>query len=238
MSVRHLLAVCLLASADALNVRPGATPRVVNKAAAALGTTAAVLPTKVLAAEDGGWQLALPSLPSELALPSLPSLPAWFGSSEAHDLLVFFAQTVISWGVPTVAIGGLLLFVSPFGKKNDAPPPLPPALAKALGVSNEPKEFLQIERLNEKLNSFEYSFRKVSTSPGSALRVKTKADIERQLGAEFQSFNLDALTIEKVFNAALTYRKAEEVVTKRLEGVQAQLRALTLAPNAARLLLG
>ena len=117
--MRHLLAVCLLASADALNVRPGATPRVVNKAAAALGTTAAVLPTKALAAEDGGWQLALPSLPSELALPSLPSLPAWFGSSEAHDLLVFFAQTVISWGVPTVAIGGLLLFVSPFGKKHD-----------------------------------------------------------------------------------------------------------------------
>ena len=68
---------------------------------------------------------------------------------------------------------------------------------------------------------------------GSALRVKTKADIERQLGAEFQSFNLDGLTVEKVFNAAATYRKAEEKVAKRIEAIQSQLRALTLAPGAA-----
>ena len=40
------------------------------------------------------------------------------------------------------------------------------------GEAGEPKEYLEIERLNDKLDSFEYSFRKASISRASALRVR------------------------------------------------------------------
>lgn len=223
----------LLASTSALTTPPASklTTRPERSAsmplgvrvAAAVGTASALLPARALAAEDGGW-----------SLPSLPVLPAltWLDSKEAHELGIFFAQTVISWGVPVAAIGALALVLRPSGNGDGGSRPLPPALAKALGMTNEPKEFLEIERLNEKLTSFEFSFRKAETSAGSALRVKTKADIERQLGKEFQSFGLDALTVDTVFKAAATYRGAEEKVTKRLEALQIKLRALTLTPTA------
>ena len=61
-----------------------------------------------------------------------------------HDLAIFLAQTVIQWGVPAVAIGGLALLFGPLGKNGpggQAPGQLPPALAKALGMNNEPKEY-------------------------------------------------------------------------------------------------
>ena len=64
------------------------------------------------------------------------------------------------------AIGAVALMLRPPPNGAGAGPNgLPPALAKALGVDNGPKEFLEIERLNEKLGSFEYSFNKASTSP-------------------------------------------------------------------------
>lgn len=99
------------------------------KAAAAFGTASALLlPGAASAAEDasGGW-----------ALPALPTLPDWATSKEAHDLGVYLAQTVISWGVPAAAIGGLALLIGPFGgKPQDGPRPLPPALAKGARASN------------------------------------------------------------------------------------------------------
>ena len=228
------LLVVFAASSDALRpalrasgtARPTASVPFGVRAAAALGTTASVLlPRQALAAEDGGW--ALPALPDWLAPPQL------LDGKEVHELIIFLAKTVISWGVPAAAIGALAFLLAGFGKssKDGSPPPLPPALAKALGMTNEPKEYLEIERLNEKLQSFEFSFQKASVSSASALRKKTKADIERQLGAEFSSFGLDALTTNKVFAAASKYRSEEEKVTKRLEATLTQLRAMTLTPT-------
>ena len=222
MAPRSVVLLVLVAAADALQVKVPLGTR----AAAALGTASTVLTTQAAnAAEDGGFTLP--------TLPELPGLPEWVGSKEAHDLGIFFAQTVISWGVPAAAIGAVALLLIPKGAQQDGPRPLPPALAKALGMTNEPKEYLTIERLNDKLTSFEYSFQKAATSPGSAQRKKAKSDIERQLGAEFQSFNLDGLTVDKVFQASAGYRKQEEAVTKQLEAVDAKLRTITLTPAGA-----
>eukprot|EP00966_Prymnesium_polylepis_P293898 6787644-Prymnesium_polylepis.1 len=105
-------------------------------------------------------------------------------------------------------------------------------------MTNDPKEYLQIEKLNDKLTSFEYSFQKASTSKVSALRAKSKADVERQFGAEFQAFNLDQEKVDQVFKAAAAYRQAEEKVTKRLEAIALQFRQATLNPTAAPKMAG
>ena len=147
----------------------------------------------------------------------LGSIGGALQSKEVHDLGIYFAQTVISWGVPATVVGALALAIfKPSGGPNE-PPPLPPVLAKALGVDSGPKEYLEIEKLNDKLQSFEYSFAKNSLSEASAKRTRGKQEIERQLGAEFQSFGLDTATVEKVYDAAKNYRKAEEQVTKKIE---------------------
>lgn len=66
----------------------------------------------------------------------------------------------------------------------------------------------------------------------SALRAKSKGDVERQFGAEFQAFNLDQQTVDKVFKAAAAYRQAEEKVTKRLEAIAFKFREATLNPTS------
>merc|ERR1719310_2024474 len=104
---------------------------------------------------------------------------------------------------------------------------LPPALKKAFGIpeEGEPKEYLEIERLNDKLDSFEYSFRKASISRASALRARGRAEIERQFGAEFAAFGLDGQTIDKVLKLATKYREAEKGVTKKIESLLIEIRA-------------
>mmetsp|Transcript_25303 Transcript_25303/g.75333 ORF Transcript_25303/g.75333 Transcript_25303/m.75333 type:complete len:561 (-) Transcript_25303:81-1763(-) len=94
---------------------------------------------------------------------------------------------------------------------------LPPPLAKALGVGGEPKEYLQIEKLNEKLTSFEYSLRKASVSPASAKRERARQSLARQFGSEFAAFGLDAATVERVLEATKAYRKKEERLTSQIE---------------------
>ena len=225
--LRRTTLLALLAAASALTTPP-TTPRPLKQllqplaantkaaaqqplARAAAAATAFAAPLAALA-DDGGFQM-----------------PAWLDSKEAHELGIYFAQTLISWGVPAAVAGAFVIAVISSNKGGDSfdqePPQLPAGLAKALGVEEGPKEYLQIERLNTKLQSFEYSFTKASISKASALRTRSKQEIERQFGAEFEGFGLDAETVEKVFKAAKAYRRAEERVTKKLETSLLTLRA-------------
>ena len=225
--LRRTTLLALVAAASALTTPPTA-PRPLKQllqplaantkaaaqqplARAAAAATAFAAPLAALA-DDGGFQM-----------------PAWLDSKEAHELGIYFAQTLISWGVPAAVAGAFVIAVISSNKGGDSfdqePPQLPAGLAKALGVEEGPKEYLQIERLNTKLQSFEYSFTKASISKASALRTRSKQEIERQFGAEFEGFGLDSETVEKVFKAAKAYRRAEERVTKKLETSLLTLRA-------------
>ena len=105
----------------------------------------------------------------------LPIIGHFLESPEAKELGVYLAQTVINWGVPaTVA----LFFVIATSKGPPEDQELPPQIAKALGLSKEPKEYLKIERLNSKLLSFDYSLAKASVSKESALRTVERLSLE------------------------------------------------------------
>lgn len=158
-------------------------------------------------------------------------------SKEFHDLSLYFAQTVISWGVPAAVVGTVGIAIASAGRgggANDEPPPLPPALAKALGVQDGPKEYLEIEKLNSKLESYEFSFTKASISKSSALRKRGRQEIERQFGATFESFGLDTETVNKIYQSAKAYRRAEERVTKKLETKLIELRTTSLSVEAGK----
>ena len=175
----------------------------------------------------------LPALAAASALlPPLPAFaedPSFLDSPEVHQLGIYFAQTLISWGVPAAVLGVIAIKIASAagggGGGGDDEPSLPPALAKALGQSGEPKEYLTIERLNSKLQSFEYSFEKASVSKASALRTRGSQELERKFGNELAAFGLDSETVEQVFKAAKSYRRTEEKVTKKLDKALIELRA-------------
>ena len=123
--------------------------------------------------------LALSPLPAHA---SLPILGDFLETPEAKELGVYLAQTVISWGVPAGVALAFIIATSggstPGGPDDE--PELPPVLAKALGMTKEPKEYLKIERLNAKLLSFDYSLAKATISKETALREAERLSLERR----------------------------------------------------------
>jgi len=208
-ALRYPLTLTLvsLSSAFRLPAQPSLPSRPISAAAAA----AAALPPALEARADEAASL----------LAAAPEA-AWLSSGEVHELGLYLAKTVISWGVPAGVLGAAAIAVVSAGARassdgSDDAPMLPPPLAKALGVGGEPKEYLQIEKLNEKLTSFEYSLRKASVSPASAKRERARQSLARQFGSEFAAFGLDAATVERVLEATKAYRKKEERLTSQIE---------------------
>ena len=180
-------------------------------------------PLSVLTASAAFMPLA-----AAAAEPSAPSLDAFLASDEAKQLGIFFAQTLISWGVPG-AVLVLVLIVASGGP----PPPdeeeLPPPLAKLLGVSKEPKEFLRVERLNGKLQSFNYSLTKAATSKDAALRTNERMNFERRFGATLAAAELSDETIEAIVKTATKYRKADRLLRLQQEKKMRELRMAALS---------
>jgi len=138
-------------------------------------------------------------------------------SEEVRSLFVYFAQTLISWGVPALVLVLLIGVSFGGGKRGDDEDELPPPLAKFLGMSKEPKEFLSISQLSSKLDSFDYSLEKASVSKEAALRTNLRRRFERTLGKELASLNLTTKQIEQIEKASLRFAKIDGALKKQLE---------------------
>lgn len=194
-----------------------ALPSFLSRGAVAATTAAAALagaPLPVFA-EGGG----------------LPLVGTFFETDDGRQVIVFFAQTLISWGVPAaVALVFVLLAYKP--NKPDAENEdggLPPQLAKALGLGKEPKEYLAIERLNAKLQSFDYSFAKATTSKETALRASERLSLERRFGSEVSAMGLETEAVREIAKAEQQFRKIDDAIAKELAGAMRTLRASSLA---------
>lgn len=203
----------------ALALSPGARPRVPGVPSVSTVRPALSIPAAASAA-------VLASVP----LPSFAdsAVDAFFQSEEVKQLGVFFAQTVISWGVPAAVV--LIVVLTAGGRGGDPDEDeLPAPLAKALGVSKEPQEFLKIELLNKKLQSFDYSFDKATVSKESAIRASREASFRRVWAAELSNLGLSSKQLEAINKATERYRKAQGALLRELERNQRKLRAATVA---------
>jgi len=153
-----------------------------------------------------------------------------FGPLTNDDLRTIFvnlAESVISWVVPAV----VLVVVTIISK---APPEpdvndLPPFLAQALGMSNEPKEYLKVEGLNAKLLSFDYSLQKEIVSKDAALRANRLATFSRNFGAELGSLGLSASQIDRLEKDVVKFNKADSILAKKLDAKLRELRARSIS---------
>ena len=161
------------------------------------------------------------------------SVSSFFETEEGRQLIVFFGQTLISWGVPAaVALVFVLLAYKPDKGADEEDSGLPPQLAKALGLGKEPKEYLAIERLNAKLQSFDYSFAKATASKESALRASERLALERRFGAEVSAMGLESEVVREIAKAEKQFRKTDETIAKELAGAVRTLRAESLAKKS------
>ncbi|KAL3930675.1 MAG: hypothetical protein SGPRY_001437 [Prymnesium sp.] len=201
--------------------RPSHTP-LARKSAALVPALAALAPIAVGAVE-----------------PPFGVDTSFLASDEMKQLAVFLAQTLISWGVPGSLLILIIVLIS--GSKGDPTEAaaaatdgedLPPPLAKILGMSKEPKEFLQVERLNGKLQSFSYSLAKAATSKEVALRLNERINFQRKFGAALASSELADEEIKAITRAAEKYRKTDGKLKSSQDSKLRELRALSLTMGA------
>jgi len=108
------------------------------------------------------------------------------------EIGLFLAKTVISWGVPAAVIGLLLVKIISSAK---GPPRDPLDDGPAMGAggpgalfgmmgrkTGEPVEMLKIERMNDRMDSFQYSLEKMDKGKRGALLDKRRKDFERAYG--------------------------------------------------------
>jgi len=181
-----------------------------TSAAAAVVAGATVTPEKALAASN----VALPAGSEQMML----------------DLGLYFAQTLIAWGVPAAVLGFLVINVISSANKPTKGDPLEEPAPQGPGfpffsqpAPGEPLEFLKIERLNDKLDSFRYSLQKADQGKRLALTEKKRRDFERTYN--IQTAHLSDQQVSKLAEADKAFREADERLLSQVDEVSRELRA-------------
>jgi len=191
----------------------------------------------------------LPSLPS-LPLPTLPTISQAVWDEAAKTLL----DTTISWGVPALVIGLVLGAVaSKFGAKSAlnaardqslrrarVKPGLPSGAGKGgglMGLLGEggggeddigaPEEFLKVERLNDRYDSFAYSLEKATVAPATALANARRRDLQRRFGDEIGL--LSDSQMAALVRAEESYKEQAKEASKEIQEAAKEVRLFAVA---------
>jgi len=181
-------------------------------------------------------------LPS-IALPSV-SQSVW------DEVFRSLLQTVIAWGVPALVVGfvGRLIVGSSqreaarqrrLQRARVAPSKGGGAggLLGMLGGGEEddvgaPAEFLKVERLNDRFDSFAYSLEKATVSPAIALAAARRRDLQRRFGAEIG--NLSDESIAGLVRAEERYRTRAKIASEVVEEIARNLRLNAIDAEATK----
>lgn len=196
-------------------------PQHLGSVAAAIVSCTVSLPTRAAAAAES------------VAEVTKASITAASASEQAMiEIGVYFAKTVIGFGVPAVVIGLLIakIISSARGPGRD---PLddgaaaggPAALfGKMMRKPGEPVEMLKIERLNERLDSFQYSLQKADSGGRGALLEKRRKDFERAYGIAIGHLTDKQLAL--LFAGDSRFRARDDELLNQIDTATRELRAM------------
>ena len=195
-----------------------------------------ILPPKQIGTLSAAAAAAVTSFPSQAAADGAvevaQSVAAPGMDAAMVEIGVFLAKTVISWGVPAAVIGLLIVkiitsFKGPGDGKDpldDGPPMGPAFFGMMKRKPGEPVEMLKIERLNDRLDSFEYSLEKLDKGRRGALLDKRRKDFERAYGMVVTHLTDKQLAL--LLSGDQRFRTRDEQILQQIESTTQELRAL------------
>eukprot|EP00746_Dinoflagellata_sp_MGD_P006132 gnl/MRDRNA2_/MRDRNA2_111939_c0_seq1.p1 gnl/MRDRNA2_/MRDRNA2_111939_c0~~gnl/MRDRNA2_/MRDRNA2_111939_c0_seq1.p1 ORF type:complete len:703 (-),score=148.19 gnl/MRDRNA2_/MRDRNA2_111939_c0_seq1:34-2142(-) len=164
--------------------------------------------------------------------PTMSGLQNFIADPTVGKIGLTFANTVIAWGVPigaAVAVIGAIQSGSKGKEEMDAN-----AMSPFMFLQKKPavKEFLKIERLNDRLESYSYSMTKAFRNERQAQLEKQRATFARTYGAEIAS-KLDEGKLKKLIEADTKFQTKVCKLRVKSEDITRQLRA-TAARSASQ----
>jgi len=191
----------------------------------------------------GGPLDSLPALPSWVPVPSMPTLPT-ISQPVWDDAAKTLLETVIAWGVPALAIGlvggaiaagiGSKLARDAARDRRLRRSPIRGGKGAGGGVMSflsggggeedigGPQEYLKVERINDRYESFAYSLQKATGAPAAAIAGARRRELERRFGEEIGMLNDSQLA--DFVRLEGEYREAAMAAAEEVEDASRELR--------------
>jgi len=183
---------------------------------------------------------ALAAMDAQGAMGWVAGLFAWIPNAmstpEAKELFLYTLKTLISWGIPTVTVAAGAFFAisasrrgGPKGEKSG-----PFGFIKGGGAGSKPRTepYLEIKRMNDKLDSYSLSFEAATVSEIQAERRRKSMDFSKKFGAALGSLSEDER--DAIFEANKKWAMTDKRLMEQMNQLLAQMRAAALESGGKR----
>ena len=185
---------------------------------------------------------ALAAMDAQGAMSFVAGIFAWIPNAmstpEAKELFLYTLKTLISWGIPTVTVAvGAFFAISASRRgrpKEDGEKSGPFGFIKGGGAGSKPRAepYLEIKRMNDKLDSYSLSFEAATVSEIQAERRRKSMDFSKKFGGALGSLSEDER--DAIFEANKKWAMTDKRLMEQMNQLLAQMRAAALESGGKR----
>ena len=169
---------------------------------------------------------------------ALSWIPEAMNSPEMKDLTMYTLKTLISWGVPAATVAATAFFVFASSRRNsrrgDGERSGPFGFIKGgqAGARPRTEPYLEIKRMNDRLDGYSLSFEAATVSEIQAERRRKQMEFSKKFGAA-----LGSLTEEErndILEANKKWSMTDKRLMEQMNDVLAQIRAAAVESGGKR----
>ena len=185
---------------------------------------------------------ALAAMDAQGAMSFVAGIFAWIPNAmstpEAKELFLYTLKTLISWGIPTVTVAAGAFFAISASRrgrpKEDGEKSGPFGFIKGGGAGSKPRAepYLEIKRMNDKLDSYSLSFEAATVSEIQAERRRKSMDFSKKFGGALGSLSEDER--DAIFEANKKWAMTDKRLMEQMNQLLAQMRAAALESGGKR----
>ena len=161
-----------------------------------------------------------------------------FATPEAKELFMYTLKTLISWGVPSVTVAVALFFAisaSRRGARMGGDKPSGPfgfIKGGANGAKPRTEPYLEIKRMNDKLDDYGLSFEAATVSELQAERSRKNMEFSKKFGAALGQLSEDEC--QAILNANKKWQMTDARLASQMNQILAQMRATSIEMGGKR----
>lgn len=195
--------------------------------------------------------VAVSAVAQAAAAPAMAASPAsavanafgWFpeamNSPEMKELMLYTLKTLISWGVPAVTVGAVAFFVLASSRRNasrkeDGERSGPFGFIRGGGAAMKPRSepYLEIKRMNDKLDKYSLSFEAATVSEIQAERRRKTMEFSKKFSAALGSLTNEEC--DAIFEANKKWSMTDKGLMEQMNQLLAQIRAAAVESGGKR----
>jgi len=169
---------------------------------------------------------------------ALSWIPEAMNSPEMKDLTMYTLKTLISWGVPALTVAATAFFVFASSRRNsrrgDGERSGPFGFIKGGQAGSKPRTepYLEIKRMNDRLDGYSLSFEAATVSETQAERRRKQMEFSKKFGAALGSLTEEERDL--ILEANKKWSMTDKRLMEQMNDVLAQIRTAAVESGGKR----